>query len=39
MMLCTDKQKVHPGDIEVSSIANKVSNGEVWVLKGCLNYE
>ncbi|KAL8688269.1 MAG: hypothetical protein Q9218_005779 [Villophora microphyllina] len=27
-----------PGNIEVSSIANQVSNGEVWVLKKVLNY-
>ncbi|KAI9875143.1 MAG: hypothetical protein M1830_008828 [Pleopsidium flavum] len=31
--------KVQPGDIEVSSIANKVANGEVWVIKGVVNYE
>lgn len=31
--------KVQPGNIEVSSIASRVSNGEVWVLKGALNYE
>ncbi|KAL8919162.1 MAG: hypothetical protein Q9208_006922 [Pyrenodesmia sp. 3 TL-2023] len=29
---------IQPGNIEVSSIANRVSNGEVWVLKGVLNY-
>ncbi|KAL8862771.1 MAG: hypothetical protein Q9178_000713 [Gyalolechia marmorata] len=29
---------VQPGNIEVSSIANKVSNGEVWILKGVMNY-
>lgn len=31
--------EVQPGDIEVSSIANKVANGEVWILKGVINYE
>ena len=31
--------KIQPGNIEVSSIANRVSNGEVWVIKGALNYE
>ena len=31
--------KIQPGNIEVSSIANRVSNGEVWVIKGVLNYE
>ena len=30
--------QVQPGNIEVSSVANRVSNGEVWVLKECLNY-
>ncbi len=34
-----DHAQVQPGNIEVSSIANEVSNGEVWVLKGYLNYE
>lgn len=34
-----DHAQVQPGNIEVSSIANKVSNGEVWVLRGSLNYE
>lgn len=31
--------KIQPGNIEVSSIAEKVANGEVWVLKGVVNYE
>ena len=31
--------QIQPGDIEVSSVANRVSNGEVWVLKGALNYQ
>ena len=31
--------KIQPGNIEVSSIANRVSNGEVWVIKGALNYK
>ena len=31
--------QIQPGDIEVSSIADKVSHGEVWVIKGCLNYK
>lgn len=34
-----DHAQVQPGNIEVSSIANEVSNGEVWVLNGCLDYE
>ena len=31
--------KIQPGDIEVSSVASRVSNGEVWILKGVLNYQ
>lgn len=31
--------KVQPGNVEVSSVANKVANGEVWILKGVVNYE
>ncbi|KAL8700698.1 MAG: hypothetical protein Q9224_000846 [Gallowayella concinna] len=31
-------KKVHPGNVEVSSIANKVSNGEIWIMKGIMNY-
>jgi len=31
--------QVQPGNIEVSSIASKVYNGEVWILKGVRNYE
>ena len=30
--------QVQPGNIEVSNIASRVSNGELWVLKGILNY-
>ncbi|KAI4121104.1 MAG: hypothetical protein LQ338_006565 [Usnochroma carphineum] len=29
---------IQPGNLEVSSIANRVSNGEVWILKGVVNY-
>ncbi|TVY48680.1 FAS1 domain-containing protein [Lachnellula occidentalis] len=29
---------IQPGNIEVSSIASKVHNGEVWILKGVRNY-
>jgi len=29
---------IQPGNIEVSSIASKVYNGEVWILKGVRNY-
>ncbi|KAI9840968.1 MAG: hypothetical protein M1837_001097 [Sclerophora amabilis] len=32
------KKTIQPGDIEVSSISNSVANGEVWMLKGVLNY-
>ena len=31
--------KIQPGDIEVSSVASRVSNGEVWILRGALNYK
>ncbi|PSN63352.1 hypothetical protein BS50DRAFT_559323 [Corynespora cassiicola Philippines] len=30
------KKKIQPGDIEVTSIADKVSNGEVWIIGGSL---
>ncbi|RAH66255.1 uncharacterized protein BO66DRAFT_357349 [Aspergillus aculeatinus CBS 121060] len=33
-----DKIRIQPGDVEVDSIAEKVSNGEVWVLDGVINY-
>jgi hypothetical protein len=29
---------IQPGNIEVVQVADKVSNGEVWVIKGVLNY-
>ncbi|KAG9617786.1 hypothetical protein KCU69_g23315, partial [Aureobasidium melanogenum] len=32
------KKLIQPGGIEVSSIPNKVANGEVWVLEGARNY-
>ncbi|KAH7060639.1 hypothetical protein B0J12DRAFT_708424 [Macrophomina phaseolina] len=32
------KKMLQPGDIEVASIADKVANGEVWIIKGVLNY-
>jgi hypothetical protein len=28
--------QIQPGDIPVTSIADKVSNGEIWILGGCL---
>lgn len=31
--------KVQPGNIEVSNVADTVANGEVWILKGVVNYE
>ena len=35
----TNKEnQIQPGGIEVSSIPNKVANGEVWVLEGARNY-
>jgi hypothetical protein len=30
--------QIQPGNIEVSSVASKVYNGEVWILKGVRNY-
>ena len=33
-----DNLQIQPGNIEVSSIASRVSNGEDWILKNCLNY-
>ncbi|KAF2836391.1 hypothetical protein M501DRAFT_997157 [Patellaria atrata CBS 101060] len=32
------KKYIQPGEIEVISVKNKVSNGEVWVIKSALNY-
>ncbi|KAE8351995.1 hypothetical protein BDV28DRAFT_135931 [Aspergillus coremiiformis] len=33
-----DKIFIQPGNIEVDSIAERVSNGEVWILNGVINY-
>lgn len=30
------QKRIQPGDVEVTSVADKVSNGEVWVLGGSL---
>ncbi|TKA61572.1 hypothetical protein B0A49_05406 [Cryomyces minteri] len=32
------KRFIQPGNVEVLSIADKVANGEVWIIKGVLNY-
>lgn len=32
------RRQIQPGNIEVVQVADKVSNGEVWVVKGVLNY-
>ena len=32
------KAYVQPGDVEVDRVVSKVANGEVWILKGVLNY-
>lgn len=32
-------QQIEPGHIEVDTLASQVSNGEVWVLKGVINYK
>ena len=31
-------RQIQPGDIEVNRVATKVSNGEVWILNGIINY-
>jgi len=33
-----DKKMIQPGNIEVESVAEKVANGQVWILKGVRNY-
>ncbi|PWY71087.1 hypothetical protein BO94DRAFT_539626 [Aspergillus sclerotioniger CBS 115572] len=33
-----DKIYIQPGNVEVDSIAEQVSNGEVWILNGVINY-
>ena len=33
-----DKQYVQPGNVEVVEVADSVANGEVWILRGVLNY-
>lgn len=33
-----DKFFIQPGKIEVDSVAERVSNGEVWILDGVINY-
>ena len=32
------KQYVQPGNIEIAEVADRVANGEVWILRGVLNY-
>lgn len=32
------KAYVQPGDVEIERVVSRVNNGEVWVLKGVLNY-
>ncbi|KAL1954688.1 hypothetical protein VTO42DRAFT_792 [Malbranchea cinnamomea] len=32
------KKYIHPGNIEVARVATQVSNGEVWILDGIINY-
>ena len=31
-------QQLQPGNVEVIQVADKVSNGEVWVIGDVLNY-
>ncbi|PYH97813.1 hypothetical protein BO71DRAFT_346183 [Aspergillus ellipticus CBS 707.79] len=33
-----EKIYIQPGDVEVDSVAEQVSNGEVWILNGVINY-
>ncbi|RLM00709.1 hypothetical protein CFD26_107455 [Aspergillus turcosus] len=33
-----DKIYIQPGNVEVDNIAEKVTNGELWVLNGVINY-
>ncbi|OOF96389.1 hypothetical protein ASPCADRAFT_4435 [Aspergillus carbonarius ITEM 5010] len=33
-----DKIYIQPGNVEVDSIAEQISNGEVWILNGVINY-
>jgi hypothetical protein len=28
--------QIQPGDIEVTSVADKVANGEIWILGGAM---
>lgn len=37
--LANNRLQIEPGDVEVDSVASKVSNGEIWILKGVLNYQ
>ena len=32
------KTVVLPGEVEVEKVVSRVANGEVWMLKGALNY-
>lgn len=32
------KTLIQPGDVEVEGVVSRVANGEIWVLKGVLNY-
>jgi hypothetical protein len=36
--MVTDCLQIQPGNIEVNSVAEKVHNGEVWVLNDVINY-
>lgn len=38
VQMLTDLFKIEPSGIQVETIAEKVSNGEVWVLNGVVNY-
>jgi hypothetical protein len=36
--LANHRYQIQPGDIEVDKVAEKVANGEVWVLNKVINY-
>jgi hypothetical protein len=38
-LLLTLRFQIQPDNIEVDRVATRVSNGEVWILKGVINYE
>lgn len=31
-------KKIYPDNIEVEEVKNEVTNGQIWILKGVVNY-